>query len=165
MGDCNYFIAENEKNCFVKLTGYSSYIKCAAFKEFVDELIKNQSYEEIYIDLSETEYLDSTSLGILAKMAEYMLEKKNKKAVIYSVKPDINKLLESVGFQSVFDIDSADKITPQNYFLLEDKQVTKDKLSDILLDSHKSLMGMNDTNRKTFSDVIEILHKKISRNL
>lgn len=165
MTNCNYYIAEKDSKYYLKLTGRNNYMYCSAFKEFVDELISKSECQNIFIDLTEVDSIDSTNLGILAKLANFMLQKHNKKPVIYSTNEDINVVLQSIGFNNVFTIiDQNLSEFNENYSKLDDKKVTKEDLNAILYEAHYALSNLNSENQKVFAEVIDILHKKLTLN-
>ena len=161
MGDCQYLIAEKDKMCFVKLIGKSDYMSCANFKQFVDESVEDKKYQEVFIDLTELEFIDSTNLGILAKFTDYMITTYNRKAVIYSTNKNINQIIRSVGFFDAFlvletEVNKAVELRQIN----KSDKLSKEQLGEILLDAHKTLMELNETNKEIFSDVVKNLSKE-----
>lgn len=165
MRNCDYYFAETDNICFLKLSGYNNYINCTAFKELVDKIVYENKFDEILIDLNEVSYIDSTNLGLIAKCAEYLIEKNNNKPVLYSTNPDINTLLESIGFKNAFIlIDSHfDNKTEFNKLNSEEK-MPREQLNQVLYDAHKALIRLDEKNRNTFADVIDVLEKKLNKS-
>lgn len=161
MSDCQYLIAEKEHKCFVKLIGKSNYMSCGNFKEFVDNLVEHKKYNDIFIDMTELEFIDSTNLGIIAKFTDYMLSNFDKKAIIYSTNQDINQIIKSVGFFDAFTVlDSTfeDELALKK---IKNSDVLNGKeLSQILLEAHKTLIELNEHNKEIFSDVVKCLINK-----
>jgi len=161
MSDCQYLIAEKEHKCFVKLIGRSDYMSCGNFKEFVDDLVEHKRYNDIFIDLTELEFIDSTNLGIIAKFTDYMISNFRRKAVIYSTNQNINQIIKSVGFFDAFTV--LDSTFEDDIGLMEIKNSEKldgSRLSRILLEAHKTLLDLNEHNREIFSDVVKCLINK-----
>ena len=48
----------------------------------------------ILIDLTQTDYIDSTALGMIAKTASFLQMHNQRKPIILSTNPDITRLLE-----------------------------------------------------------------------
>ncbi|MBR5928239.1 MAG: anti-sigma factor antagonist, partial [Spirochaetia bacterium] len=66
----NYYFAKDGNKVYFKLTGVLKYTTCGHFDAFLDDFIAHASdVESITIDLTEAEFLDSTNLGFLAKIA------------------------------------------------------------------------------------------------
>lgn len=67
------------------------------------KLQNNNGQEEIAIDMSGIQYIDSSGLGALATQGMY-LSKKNKKLILLSVKSSVNHLFKTSGFDRIFKI-------------------------------------------------------------
>ena len=162
LNDGKYYFAADEKKAFFKLVGTLKYTSGSKFDTFLDNIFnKKFDFEEVLIDLSEAVFLDSTNLGFLARIAEFMDEKYGKKVTIFSPEEGINKLLESVGFDEVFllvkVIDKQEK---------ELKEVSSDEgadrsRSEMMLDAHKALINVYKKNADKFCDVVELLQNAV----
>lgn len=161
MSNCQYLVAEKNEKFFIKLIGRSNYMSCANFKDFVDETLKQKKFNEVIIDLTELEFIDSTNLGILAKFTEYMIDNFHRKAIIYSTNSDINQIIRSVGFFEAFVVLNQLQLNEVELTQISNSEkLDQNKLSDILLDAHKTLMELNESNKAMFSDVVKSLSKK-----
>jgi len=160
MNECKYLIGKEAEKCRIKIIGFSTYATCQPLKNFIYEIIENKTYSSIEFDLTETETLDSTNLGLLAKCAEYLREF-NMKPIIYSLKEDIDKILESVGFDKYFKI-KHEKMTNTNELkpLPENVELDRASLADMLLDTHRSLIKLDGNNQRSFNKVIRLLEKR-----
>ena len=67
------------------------------------KLQNNNGQEDIAIDMSGIQYIDSSGLGALATQGMY-LSKKNKKLILLSVKSSVNHLFKTSGFDRIFKI-------------------------------------------------------------
>lgn len=161
MPDSKYLYARDQKRYFLKLEGNLTYVACAGFKSFTDKIINEKLVDELYVDLSSAENIDSTNLGILAKCALYFVSKKRNKAVIYSDNQDINLILNKNGFDNIFHIVGSTQYSSNemNELMLE-KFKTKEGLSKTLLDAHEVLSKINDSNKLKYKDVLEMLRFK-----
>ena len=162
LNDGKYFFALCDKKAFLKFVGTLKYTSASKFDTFLDDMLeKNPDFEDILIDLSEAVFLDSTNLGFLARLSEFFNEKYNKKVTIYSPKEEINKLLESVGFDEVFilvkNIDMQEK---------ELREISEEKAShsrsEMMLVSHQALINVCKKNADKFCDVVELLQKAVN---
>ncbi|MCL2706466.1 MAG: STAS domain-containing protein, partial [Spirochaetaceae bacterium] len=142
VNDGKYYFVMDDKKAFFKMTGTLKYTSAIKFDTFLDNILDNKcAFEEVLIDLSEAVFLDSTNLGFLARISEFMNEKYEKKVTIYSPKEEVNKVLESVGFDEVFvlvkNIDKQEKDLKE--ISLDDKE-SSHSCSEMMLDSHKALI-------------------------
>jgi len=123
---------------------------------FLDDIRASQHFHSVIIDLTEAECIDSTSLGMLAKIAIQSQELYGKKPTIVSDSEDIDRILKSVGFAQVFHIISE---CPDCGKLgqLPDHVLPESQLRDEVLEAHRILMDLNENNRHQFQDLVEAL--------
>src|SRR6056300_1166115 len=88
----------------LRLVGDVRVTLCATFDDFLDKMFSDEQFASVNIDLCQAEGIDSTSLGLLAKLAIQAEQRFGLKPVIFSSNPSITRILESMGFEAVFDI-------------------------------------------------------------
>ncbi len=69
-------------------------------KAYKDESISSGNYE---IDLSGTDYLDSSALGMLLLLKEFA-ESQSSKVIIKNVAPEVRQILDIASFDKLFTI-------------------------------------------------------------
>ena len=84
--------------------GEIRYPMTPAVQRFVSGLFSAESVRGFVIDLTRTLSIDSTNLGELARIANRMRESQAPRITLISDREDINEILESMGFEGVFDI-------------------------------------------------------------
>ena len=133
---------------------------CGSLDTLVRKVIEQDEVEKCVIDLRQTSYLDSTSLGIIARMARYMKEKSGEKLILISINEDVNQILNSVQFDSIANIVDKWELLPEQF--LESDQFAKQIQShrEMIIESHQELTRINEDNRKKFTALIESLEKK-----
>ena len=162
----NYYFAKDGNKVYFKLTGALKYTSCSHFDAFLDDFISHASeVESVAIDLTEATFLDSTNLGFLAKIAQFMLDKNGSTTTIYSTSKDVNQTLRSVGFDQVFNLVDG-KSDLSNIFgeIEADKFEKKDK-TIMMLDAHRCLMNINEKNQQTFKDVVSLMEQSLKSRL
>jgi L-fucose mutarotase/ribose pyranase (RbsD/FucU family) len=107
--------------------------------------------------LSGAEAIDSTTLGLMAKISILGQERCGITPVILASNPSIQRILHTMGFGDIFII--VDKLDapmlaaqPLNCINC-DEQVVKEKV----LEAHKILMGLNTNNADTFRNLVNML--------
>jgi anti-anti-sigma factor len=157
------FYAQHNKICVLKLVGKIRYTISADIDHFLTVLFRKNDFEDMLIDLSETKYIDSTNLGLLAKAAKFMQQKFHKKITIIAGFQGIIEILNTVGFDNVF------LIIPKTESLSTDLQelphVTSSERESakMILEAHKLLMELSSRNKKVFLDIVEILEKEYKK--
>ena len=101
-GNVQYATAGNA--CIVRLEGRVTYQQGPAFNMFAESLSQNTGLKSLTIDLRPTLYMDSTILGILAKLSIFSQERLKSRLMVISPNENINLLLRNSGFDDVFTI-------------------------------------------------------------
>lgn len=141
----------------IKFVGDVRVPLCACLEGFLDRMFADKTLHSVLIDLTETAGIDSTALGLIAKIAVALKERLQRKPVILSTNPDVNRILSSMGFDRVFVI--VDK-APAHDEPLAELPLTEPSQQDLtrnVIEAHRVLMGMNEKNRATFRDLVEAL--------
>lgn len=165
MPERNFLYFKHDHTYIIKLKGEVRYTKCPDLDKFITFIFGKNTIENIIIDLRNAEYLDSTCLGLLAKMANYLLNKKNQQPTIVSNKNKINRILKGVGFNKVFhiikrypkNIDEIDKIS------IDDKDQLDTDMGQMIMDAHEALFELNKKNKETFKDVVKIFKNQYGK--
>lgn len=142
---------------------------------YLKSLTTERHIESIVIDLKATTGIDSTALGLLSKISLLSQEQFNKLPVIVSTNPDITHILKSTGFSELFLIVTEDlaKDNLENSKLADASEKLCEQLSELpthivseavlceqMIEAHKALMSLNETNLKTFKQLVELLEKE-----
>jgi len=136
---------------------------------FLSKLGQCETFKSVIIDLSETDGIDSTALGLLAKISLTTKQTYGSIPTIVSPREDITRILESMGFDEVFVI-LKELITECGQLgELPTAIVSEDDLRKQVLESHKVLMSLNERNRSEFKDLVHALENEsvgnpLSRN-
>ena len=162
MSEGKYLYTNKDGRYFIKLIGTLRYDISAGFNKFLNSILENNNCFDFLIDLTETEYIDSTNLGLIARIAAYM-HKTGRKATIISVNEDVNKILCSVGFDEVFIL--IDKHDTFEETLNEIEHIDEDErpFVKMMLEAHKTLIDVSRKNIDTFKNVIDLLGKKYNK--
>ena len=154
--------AESQGTYLLKLLGEVRLTLCPTLETFLDKIFKEPSFKSVIIDLSETQTIDSTSLGLLAKLSIKTKKKNGQVPVLLSPQHDINKILLSMGFERVFIM--VKELEQPIAFNMQElpsdpPNNNEQKTQARVLDAHKVLMNLNESNRKAFSELVKQLEK------
>lgn len=127
---------------------------------FVSSIQKSKDLKSIVIDLTETLNIDSTSLGLLAKISLRSQETLKVKPTIVSNSENINRILDSMGFDQVFVIVKEAYSDCGKLRELPPEIVSETALREQVLEAHKVLMGLNGRNRCAFHDLVAALEEE-----
>jgi len=143
----------------LKLVGDVRVDLCSAIEEYFRSMFSNPAFESVTVDLCEAEGMDSTTLGLLAKLALQTRERYGLRPVVYSCNSGINRLLESMGLGRLLDI-RAEHLQNQAEIteipsVSEDPEAVRMKV----LEAHRVLMDISEENRERFSDLVTVLEQ------
>lgn len=148
--------------CLIRMEGRVTYATGPSFSAFIDKLFADGAITNVMVDLAQTLYLDSTTLGLLGKLANSVNRALHRKVTVVSPNEDVNTVLASMGFDSVFTILKDSPSSQPSLQGIPLEQQTEIERAKVILDAHRLLMEMNDANAARFRDVVDALEKEIS---
>ena len=157
MSRCKILQAECSGVYVLKLVGEVRLNLCSTIDASIEAMTQDPSFATVVVDLSETTMIDSTTLGLLAKLALRAKAKSHFLPSIISTNPDITRIIETMGFESVFLILQEPALTDQTLIELAPKEMSEEVLRRNVLCAHKILMDLNDHNREQFKDLVGAL--------
>ena len=146
-------VAQSQGIYIIKFVGDVRLNLCSTLDQYTDHMFESEEFKTVIIDLTETQCIDSTSLGQLAKISILYKEKYGQLPTIISTQDDINRILLSMGFDQVFYI--VKELVSRVEYLdeLPLKSVDEAEMKQRVLEAHKLLMDMNQNNRDAFQDL------------
>lgn len=130
---------------------------CAAVDDYMDKMFRDPAFRSVVVDLSRTESIDSTSLGLLAKLSIQAQKRFSFRPTLVSTQRDITRILFSMGFDDVFNIVEQPLEHSEQLGELPLVEANQEDVRQRVLDAHRVLMSMNDANRDAFHDLVATL--------
>ncbi|MCL1476172.1 STAS domain-containing protein [Marinobacter sp. M3C] len=147
-----------EKGIYVlKFVGEIRLNLCSTLDNLVESITQDPNFRTVVIDLSETEVIDSTTLGLLAKIALAAKKQSGCTPSLISTHPDITRIIGSMGFDSIFIIVSEPVSSMERLEEIPELKASEQQVRDKVLEAHKILMGMNSRNREEFKNLVHAL--------
>ena len=152
-------VAQSQGIYIVKFVGDVRLNLCTTLDQYTDQMFASDQFKTVIIDLTETQCIDSTSLGQLAKISILYKEKYGQLPTIISTNDDINRILTSMGFDKVFYI--VKEVVSKVEYLdeLPLQAVGEHEMKKRVLEAHKLLMDMNQNNKAAFQDLVKSLEE------
>jgi len=150
-------VADHAGIYIIKMTGDVRLTLCISFDQFIDVMLAAPNFSSVLFDLSDAEAVDSTTLGLMAKISLLAQEKRNITPVILATNASIKRILDTMGFADIFRIvDKLDvDIAPEKP--LTEVECGEQQVKEKVLEAHKILMGLNEQNRETFKNLVAML--------
>jgi anti-anti-sigma factor len=127
---------------------------------FLDRIKTDQQLRGMVIDLTETTFLDSTALGMLAKVSLGVQERISRQPTIVTPNPDITRVLLSMGFEHIFVLVDDLGNTPSLMGEMPTQLVSEHVLREQVLEAHRVLMSLNQKNEEAFRDLVDALESE-----
>lgn len=153
-------VADHDGVYVIKMLGDVRLTLCISFDQFIDTMFSRDDFSEVMFDLSEAEAIDSTTLGLMAKIALQGREQRGITPVVYSTNESINRLLQTMGFHEIFTIvkDLESPLEPAQPLPADTSE--EYQVKEKVLEAHKILMGLNKENRETFRNLVKMLEER-----
>jgi anti-anti-sigma factor len=148
--------------CLIRMDGRVTYSLGCSFSAFIDKLFEDGTVSDVMVDLSQTVYLDSTTLGLLGKLANQARRHLQRKITLVSPGTDVKMVLISMGFDEVFTIIQDGARTEESLQDIPAQERDERERARIILDAHRLLMNMNDANAASFRNVVDMLESELA---
>lgn len=132
---------------------------CATIDDYFQQMFEDPEFTSVWVDLCEAEGIDSTTLGLLAKLALRVKETYGFEPAIYSCQPGINRLLKSMGFDKLFQLHETVCENPEDISEIPAVAGTEESVKQKVIEAHRVLMGISEENRERFKDLLTALER------
>lgn len=150
-------VADHAGVYIIKMTGDVRLTLCISFDQFIDAMLAAPNFSSVLFDLSEAEAVDSTTLGLMAKISLLAQEKRNIVPVILATNASIKRILDTMGFADIFKIVNKLEVDIEPEKPLSPVECGEQEVKEKVLEAHKILMGLNEQNRETFKNLVNML--------
>ena len=164
MGEGQIHYAKVRDTYVLKFSGDVRYTACAPLSAFIKQLQVRGGYDDILIDLTAAEGLDSTNLGLLARISNLVQDRFHHKTTLVSTNVNVNRTLETMGFYDVFNVDDHCDYIDVGGRVLPAVKEQEQETADAILQAHRTLSELNDSNRDMFHSVLEALESDPANN-
>ena len=157
MSDGKILAASKNGAYVIRMTGDVRLTLCTTIDEYFHKMYEDPNFASVWVDLCEAEGIDSTTLGLLAKLAIEAKEKFGFTPAIYSSNTGINRLLKSMGFQRLFDLHEEVCATTEFGHEISMVEGTEQAVREKVVEAHRVLMDLSDDNKARFKDLMAAL--------
>ncbi|WP_415888588.1 STAS domain-containing protein [Neptuniibacter sp. SY11_33] len=141
----------------LKFVGDVRLTLCATLDCHLEQSLADPTVTEVLIDLTQAEGIDSTSLGLIAKLAIKAEYAGLDKPALVSTNSDITRILYTMGFDHIFVL--LEELPPCVEDLKELPLVQESvaEMQERIIAAHRILMDLNEANREAFQDLVNTL--------
>ncbi len=163
MREGHVFYADHDHVHVLRYVGDIRFPLAPSVSSFVDSLFEHLNGDDLVLDLSDADAIDSTNLGEIARMAELLWDHSHKRAAIISTRAEINRVLYSMAFHEIFDICTQSR-GPTEGLPIPKVSASQELSLRVILEAHRRLMEMSENNRRQFCEVVELMERDVGRS-
>lgn len=141
----------------IKLEGDVRLTLCLSFDAFIDKMFAASDFCSVVFDLTEAEAIDSTTLGLMAKIAILGESFLPGPPLVVTNTASITRCLVNMGFKDIFRLVEKASIESGCFQVLAAKKGSEKAMQDKIIEAHKTLMSLNESNKSTFQELIDSL--------
>lgn len=138
----------------LKLVGDVRLTMSTSLDNFIIAMFDEPSFASVSIDLCEAEGLDSTTLGLLAKIAIRTRGQFQFTPILVCSDPSILKLLDSMCFDTIFEIREQAPEQLSDFGELPVAVSSEAEVKEKVLEAHRLLMGLSEENAERFRELV-----------
>jgi anti-anti-sigma factor len=152
-------VAEHQGGHLLKFTGDIRVNLCGALDAHIEKIVSNKCVDDVTIDLLDADGLDSTALGLLAKLSIHCQRDRGFTVKVFCNNVNILRVFDAMGFHEIFTSSSNASDSKMNAMLeaLEINSLPMSEIRHQVLDAHQTLAKLNPANDREFGDLIAAL--------
>jgi anti-anti-sigma factor len=157
---------EGDSSVLLVLEGRVHYLAAKSLRAFADELTSRMRNETLVIDLTAVDAIDSTGMGLLARLGRKTLAR-GRRSVLVCPDNDVLICLRSASFDKLFvvlDESPLDEPIELREVPLDAGNIEPEALGAIMLQAHRDLAMLSEENQRAFADVIALLAPDSARS-
>lgn len=153
-------LAAHEHGAYVlRLVGDVRLTLCSSIEDYVETMMNDPGFCSVWVDLCDADGIDSTTLGQLAKLAMSVQERFDFRPAIYCCDAGINRLLESMGMDRLFEMHERTCCATGTAQRIPMVPGSEDEVREKVLEAHRTLMDVSPENRALFSELVSSLER------
>ena len=148
-------LVANDNGVYViRLLGDVRMVLCLSFDKYIQTMFASPVFKSVVFDLTEAQAVDSTTLGLMAKIALQCQRRGCAKPVLLVDAAGMIRLLETMGFDDIFVISGCCASATEKAQRLDCEEGSEEEFKTQVIEAHKVLMSMNDNNRRAFRELV-----------
>jgi len=157
MREGSIFFARQGRSYVLKFVGEVRLTLCTSLDRHLEQMLAVGDIEHILVDLTETETIDSTTLGLIAKLAVFARRLSLEAPTLVSTNEDITRILLTMGFDRIFLLLETLPTSLVDLQRVPFVQESEAAVRERIIDAHRVLMSLNESNREAFTDLVTTL--------
>lgn len=148
----------------IKFVGEIRLNLCSTLDRVIEQMQADDDFVTVIVDLTETTVVDSTTLGLIAKIGIFAREQDRILPTILSTNQDVTRLILTMGLDDLFVIVRKAATNASELSEISILQASEDEVREKVLAAHLTLMEINDANKEAFKDLVAALECDMSES-
>jgi anti-anti-sigma factor len=160
MSSGSIYYATLDNHYVIKFVGEVRLTLCSSLDAHLEKVLASDLCDYVLVDLTQATCLDSTTLGLIAKLAIRAQHCALPKPILVSTHEDVTRTLLSMGFDQIFVL--LDTL-PETLYELQQIPIVQESVEATqrrIIHAHKLLMSLNDSNYEAFNSLVSVLERK-----
>jgi anti-anti-sigma factor len=157
MSDAQILAANDSGAYLLRLCGDVRLTLSTTLDDYLESMVADPEFQTLIVDLCEADNLDSTTLGMLAKVALRVEADFHVQPDLYSCKAGISRLIRSMGFSQLFQIHDELCCAEGKTTELTAQTNNEKQIHAKVVDAHRTLMSLSTENEARFKDLLNAL--------
>jgi anti-anti-sigma factor len=151
-------ISDKADDYLIKLVGDVRLTLSGSLNRYMDVLFGNNNVKSVVVDMRDAKAVDSTTLGLIAKLGLHCREYYQMNVKLFCQNPSIIRTLECMSFDEIIDIfQQSPNEFDAELRCLDAVTSEVDEVRQQVLEAHKLLVKLNPKNKAEFTDLINAL--------
>ena len=161
MSQGKILISDHLDNYLLKLVGDVRLTLSASLSRYMQTLFANNNVKRVVIDMLDTEGVDSTTLGLIAKLGLHCRKHYQINVELFCQNQSILRTLDCMGFADIIDIFQQLPEISAELHSLDNTDADMGEVRQQVLESHKLLEQLNPQGSAEFTDLIHALESDL----
>ena len=150
-------VSDKDGNYLIKFSGDVRVNLCGSLNHHMAAIFGSTDVQHVVIDMLEAECVDSTTLGLIAKLALHCRKEYNINMQLFCQNPSILRTLDCMSFDEIIDICQEVPDIDADLHAIETVNSDIDEVRRQVLEAHKLLTQLSPDSSKEFTNLIRAL--------
>jgi len=154
-------VADERSDYLLKFVGDVRLNLCTSLNRYMQALFKKDKVNRVVVDMLDAEGVDSTTLGLIAKMGLYCRKHYQTNVQLFCDNPSILRTLSCMGLDEIIDVLDRELDSDLGDCLEESSgpDAAVDEIRQHILEAHRVLSQINPNGGEEFADLISALER------
>ncbi|MDC1145064.1 STAS domain-containing protein [Porticoccaceae bacterium] len=157
MSSGKILVSDQEGSYLLKFSGDVRVTLCGSLNRHMQTIFGSEDVKRVVIDMLEADGVDSTTLGLIAKLGIHCQSEYGINVQLFCQSPSILRTLDCMGFDEIIDIFQDVPEISADLQAIEPVDTEVDEMRRQVLEAHKLLVKLSPDSQEQFTDLIRAL--------